>query len=114
VGDTVVLSDIGFKRDERTLTEIKHRAVHALHQTMERFEEWFPGEPGIVKVAVRHDAGGHVDLSDVQKVLYAVKERADQAAELVQRRSPPGGSPVVLPAREGGDRARRSRRHTSF
>jgi tetratricopeptide (TPR) repeat protein len=67
-----------------------------------------------VKVAVRHDAGGHVDLSDVQKVLYAVKERADQAAELVQRRSPPGGSPVVLPAREGGDRARRSRRHTSF
>jgi hypothetical protein len=99
VGDVVVLSESGFKRDERTIAAIKHRALHAFHQTMERFEEWFPGEPGLMKFSVKQLADGRVDVGEIKAVLSAVKDRRDEAEELYRT----GKIPVVAMASALGE-----------
>jgi cellulose synthase operon protein C len=76
VGDLITLSESPLKVDRRSVSQIKHRAVHALHETMERFEEWFPGHPGLTRFSIKEEAG-QVDLTEIQRVLRARSQQAD-------------------------------------
>jgi tetratricopeptide (TPR) repeat protein len=95
VGEKVVVSTIGPISDERTVSAIKHKALHALHETMERFAEWFPDAPGMFKMEVRQDAAGHADISEIVELLRAKRETADRGVAVYRS----GKFPVAALAR---------------
>ena len=81
-GDVVMVSEMGLIRDQRTISSIKHRALHALHETMSRFSEWFPGHTGLFKVQVRKDESGGVDTSEIETILRAKEELTKRGIEV--------------------------------
>lgn len=72
VGETFVLDEKKAPPDEWKVVSIKHKWLHALHQSMERFERRFPAVGGLERVVIDETA-----QEPLAPVLARVKERHD-------------------------------------
>lgn len=74
VNDKFVILENPFGKEEATIVEVKHKYLHALHETMENFQYRFPDVPGMWMVGLNMGAEGDLDL---QPILDAVTQRSD-------------------------------------
>jgi len=69
-----VIFETPFGQEEATITEIKHKYIHALHESMHNFQYRFPGVPGMWMFTLKSSAEGNLEL---QPVLDAVSRRSE-------------------------------------
>jgi tetratricopeptide (TPR) repeat protein len=75
VSDQVVISDSSFCQTNVTITEIKSKYVHALHQSLSLIPVRFDQTPGLKRMSVQASAGGEGSDEAVRAILDMVTER---------------------------------------
>ncbi len=76
VGDEYVAQGAWGMVHRGRILEIKHRYLHALHDSMENFNRRFPGHPGLRRVLTRDD--------DISPVLDILKRRGEHVERLLR------------------------------
>lgn len=90
-GDEITWDD-EYKEKKWTITDVKHKYLHALHQSMEKFEHWFPGDNSLERVPINFES-----QEPFAEVFARVKRRHD-SIENVLNVLDSGVIPIHLPA----------------
>jgi tetratricopeptide (TPR) repeat protein len=89
VGETVLVEDKPYGGHEVKVCEIKHKYLHALHQSMENFEHRFPDENVLFRVPVPMTPEGEPDLQYIKEMTAQRHESSLQILELYKKNSLP-------------------------
>jgi tetratricopeptide (TPR) repeat protein len=80
-GDRVLMSETPYSREEGTILWVKHKYLHALHQTMETFEARFPHQKALFRVPIEKK-DGQLELAPILKALDARAEQTQRLTKL--------------------------------
>lgn len=84
IGDKVVLSESHLSQEIGKIAEIKSKYVYALHETMESFEELFPGEPGMIRVKLGGTQGEAAKSEDFQVIFDEISRQYEHHLQIEQ------------------------------
>ncbi|MFA5967159.1 MAG: tetratricopeptide repeat protein [Patescibacteria group bacterium] len=84
-GDLIVIAELGPVPQQKAVKEIKHKYVHALHESMNNFNTWFPDAAGLwsIKVDTEKRADGGPPAG-IQTIFDQVKKRDDYISQVEQ------------------------------
>lgn len=81
VKDSFVIAETPAGPEEATITEVKHKYLHALHDSMSGFQYRFPGFPGMWMVSTAPTGDGEINLKPlldlVSRRSHAVQDLED-------------------------------------
>jgi len=87
-GDQILLSESAYSREEGTILWVKHKYVHALHETMETLEARFPHQKAFFRVPIEKK-DDQLELAPILKALDARAEHTQELAKLYTERHLP-------------------------
>lgn len=79
VGDEVVVAESHLQKEIRKVVLIKNKYLHALHESMERFQELFPENKGMTKVSLVDSTDPNEQFSPI---FESVSQRQDQILQV--------------------------------
>lgn len=88
-GETVLVEDKPYGGREVKVCEVKHKYLHALHQSLENFEQRFPDEKVLFQVPVPMTPEGDADFRFIKEVTARRHESCLQFLELYKKNALP-------------------------
>ena len=79
VGDEVTVSESHLQNEVRNVVSIKHKYLHALHESMERFQELFPEHKAMTKVSFDESEDPNEQFA---LIFESVSQRQDQILQV--------------------------------